>query len=145
MAVGQHKTISILLFSFFLAFQSCYTVQKTHSEAMDDLLNGATKQDVLKMWGVPSEKRTEGRYAEWIYDFGSRYITRSYGSTMYTFDANAYIKVQFYGDRVTDWKTRGVNYERTKTDKGRTAIAAIIITSATIGLGILCGKLLSPY
>ncbi len=141
-----HKPISIVLF-FILVLSSCYTVKYTHNEAMNSVL-GLTKSEVIKNWGIPSDKRIDGKYEEWFYDFGTRYITYSgpqnvqsnkYGRMYYTTTAQSYALLQFTDYRVTGWQTKGVDYEKTEMNKGKTAIAAVVLTAITITLGMLLG------
>ena len=120
-----------------------------------DLVNiamqSATKNDVLSAFGIPTHKKSEGRYSEWIYDYGTNYLTlsnptttdinvntnplvlapniqaRTYGGMSYTTTFQHYVKFSFYDDKVQSWKPVGMDYTIKEKDQGKT-IAAIFLT-----------------
>ena len=110
-----------------------------------------TKNDVLNAFGIPTHKKSEGRYSEWVYDGGTNYLTlsnptttdinintnplvlapniqaRTYGGNSYNITFQHYIKFSFYDDKVQSWKPVGMDYTIKEKDQGKT-IAAIFLT-----------------
>ena len=100
----------------------------THSEVMDKY---KTKRDVVKGFGIPSNKDKFEGIEIWYYDKGSTSTTSAYGSANTNLNSNTYsginantsaransttrtynkyIEFQFENDRVTNWRTKGIDY-----------------------------------
>lgn len=72
-----NKTIlNAVLISFVLISSSCATyvwkASPTHQQVMDGY---KTKDQVIRKFGIPTTKKTEGEYEEWYYDFGTKTVT----------------------------------------------------------------------
>lgn len=141
------SVIAILLLT-----PSCYVIKYTHQEVMDEII-GQTKEEVIASVGIGDERRTEGRYEEWIYygdektftynrpsnsnttvqvnpySNSARVNTHNYGSSSVTRNVTGYIKVTFYDGVVTKWESRGVDLSEKEYKPGRSLIAFV----ATIG------------
>ena len=147
----RKRCILPILCIIFTGISSCYTVKFTHQEVMDLAMQSATKSDVLNIWGIPTHKKSEGRYSEWVYDYGTNYLTlsnptttdinvntnpyvlapeiqaRTYGGESYNIAFQHYVKFSFYDDKVQSWKSVGMDYTVKEKDQEKT-IAAIVFT-----------------
>jgi hypothetical protein len=71
----------------------------THEEAMEQMLGGGTKDEVIAVFGIPDDKKIEGDYEQWTYYGGVRSVTRSSPSYSTT-TASAKPTYDIYGDVV---------------------------------------------
>lgn len=125
---------------------------------MDEVVLNSTKDDIIQVFGLPDEKKTEGSYEEWIYLRGQRTIsyrqptysrsivnvkpvyddlyadvnTMNYGGTSYSRTIDVYIKVLFQDGIAVSWDTRGVDYSERDVSAGAT-LGAILGTVIAIG------------
>jgi hypothetical protein len=44
----------------------------THKQVMDQFV---TKDQIIKKFGLPTSKKNEGEYEEWLYDYGTKTVT----------------------------------------------------------------------
>jgi hypothetical protein len=133
--------IGFCIFSIYtLTFLSgCTTVLQSHSDVMSSY---ATKDEVKNRLGLPSEKREDGSYSEWIYSYGQsiRGVSSNlYGNntriTNYT-QNDKYIKFVFNGNYMTKWESNGVDLGVKKTDIKNT----VILTALGLGLVIVAAS-----
>lgn len=95
-----------------LLLNACGPVLYTHREVMDSF---KTKQDLINRFGLPTEKRTDTDYEQWIYDCGStvRGITTPVYGNMSVTRFNTYSKYMMFmldgQGNVIRWQSNGVN------------------------------------
>lgn len=70
------KYLFFLTFSLFLLCSSCsikvVEATTTHKQVMDRY---KSKDQIVAKFGLPTNKKTEGEYEEWLYDYGTKTIT----------------------------------------------------------------------
>lgn len=70
------KYIIYVTFSLFLLCSSCsikvVEATTTHKQVMDKY---KSKDQIVAKFGLPTSKKTEGEYEEWLYDYGTKTIT----------------------------------------------------------------------
>lgn len=127
----------LILFSIGILLNSCvsttlsyasrkarnYKIKKegefhSHSKYMNE--NFKTKEDVIKKFGSPSEKKYEENIEIWIYNFGkitkSKEITKSGNIENETISTriitnNDFVEFQFKdGENVYNWRSKGIDY-----------------------------------
>lgn len=145
--------------TLLLILSSCTMTKYTHSQVMNNAVNGKTKEQILQEFGIPTEKRVEGNYEEWIYVLGQRSISlsppSSSRSTVKVYPSRAtidtrysasmgmtrtvedYIKITFQGDKAIRWNTQGVDYTVTERDSEKTALAVVFSVLGSVLLGVL--------
>ena len=69
--------VKLLAFaSLCIIFSSCsikvVEATTTHKQVMDKY---KTKDQIVAKFGLPTNKKTEGEYEEWLYDYGTKTIT----------------------------------------------------------------------
>jgi hypothetical protein len=157
------KNIFIISIILTIITSSCYVTKYTHSEVMNMSVTNQTKDGILKKFGIPSQKKSEGSYEEWIYDLGQRTIvlglpstsntkinvnpsynsadlrTNRYGGGAISSTYNNYIKITFQNSTAIKWETQGVDYTVTENKPGATALLVI----GTIGTSVLLALLLA--
>jgi len=70
---------NFLFFLGLLSLFACTKVIYTHKQVMDEI---KSKDQVIKKFGLPNSKMTEGEYEQWYYDYGME--SRSRTSSTYT-------------------------------------------------------------
>lgn len=147
----------IFVFFVLISLNSCYSTKFTHSQVMDSAVNGKNKNEIVRQFGIPKEKRVEGNFEEWVYDMGQRTValdvpstTRTsvkvspsraninsnyYGGGSISKTFNDYIKITFQGDQAIRWDTQGIDYSVEEFDAG----ATILVVLLTIGSGVALG------
>ena len=149
----RKRCILPILCIIFTGISSCYTVKFTHQEVMDLAnlaMQRATKNDVLSAFGIPTHKKSEGRYSEWVYDYGTNYLTlsnptttditvntnplvlapniqaRTYGGNSYNIAFQHYIRITFYDNEVRGLESVGMDYTVKEKDQEKTIIAIVL-------------------
>ena len=149
--------------SFFLmvvvtiSMSSCYTTIRSTSQVLGSY---TTKDQVVRAFGLPSEKRSDGNYTEFYYDQGSVSVgssysrsnanasASSYGNTTYgsaqgsgyaigsVSNYNRYVKFTFdHRDNVISSEAQGVDMAEKKAAWGKT----ILLLLGSLGLGVGLG------
>jgi hypothetical protein len=72
----------LFIMTLALMFSSCSirTIQATttHKQVMDGF---KTKDIIIAKFGLPTSKKTEGEYEEWLFDYGTKTITEGQANT----------------------------------------------------------------
>ncbi|MDO9579912.1 MAG: hypothetical protein Q7J06_05020 [Bacteroidales bacterium] len=87
---------TILIFTatvLMLITSSCYSTKYTHNVVMDTAIKGRSKEQILNIFGFPTEKKTEGNYELWVYDLGQRTVSLNLPSS-----TNANVTVDPYSN-----------------------------------------------
>lgn len=152
------KTTLITASVALLICTSCFTTKVTHYQAMDRAVIGKSKDNIIKTFGFPDDKKVEGNYEEWLYNKGQKTVTSNastfsnanvsvnqYGGTTYA-NGNSvthgggsvsrtytnYIKIVFQDDRAIKWDTQGVDYAEYKPSVGKTLLGAGVFVGAIL-------------
>lgn len=64
--------INLLLATLLLASCSTITIIHSHEEVMNSF---KTKEQIIEKLGLPTDKRFDGIYEEWYYNFGTKSVT----------------------------------------------------------------------
>ena len=70
------KVIPAFVFLMSITVTSCSVkvieATTTHKQVMDQF---TTKDQIIKKFGLPTSKKNEGDYEEWLYDYGTKTVT----------------------------------------------------------------------
>jgi outer membrane protein assembly factor BamE (lipoprotein component of BamABCDE complex) len=123
----------------------------THSEFMNNL---TTKRQVIQKFGSPTTRESIEGIELWYYNKGTSTYAYSSGTSNTNLNSNynnginartnasagtsvssyeKYVEFQFDGDRVVNWRTKGVNYGKVAPSYEANMILGMIIDG---GLGI---------
>jgi hypothetical protein len=100
-----------------------------------------TKADVIKDFGLPSVKKEDGQFSEWIYDYGSttRGVTTrlsGYNFNVSNFNtSNNYVKFNFQGNNVTNWSTNGADFTIKNGNDEKTLLWILGVSGVLIFIG----------
>jgi len=67
--IAQSLIIILVMSS---CYQNVWEATITHKQMMDSF---NTKEIIISKFGLPTNKKTEGDYEEWLYDYGTKIIT----------------------------------------------------------------------
>ena len=122
----------------------------SHSDVMDKY---KTKKDVIRGFGIPTNKDKFEGIDIWYYDKGSTSTTSSYGNANTNLNSNTYsginantnanissttrsynkyVEFQFENDRVVNWRTKGIDYGDKPNWLGAYAFGFLIDTVLTV-------------
>lgn len=151
-----------LVLIMFIFTSSCVSTKYTHSQVMDNAVKGKSKEEILRHFGLPTQKQVEGSYEQWVYDLGQGTIslplpsnsrtkvqvnpysnsadisTRTYGGGSISGIFNRCIKVTFQNGYGFNWETIGVDYTVTESNP----VGTVLIVIGTVVGGILLGVLM---
>ena len=133
----RNNTFSFLLISMLL-LSSCSKVLYSHNDVM---ARYRSKADVIKGFGLPTVKKEEGQYSEWIYNYGSTiqgFNTKLSGSNVNLSKYNTYstyVKFNFQGDKVIDWRTQGTDFTVKSGNDEKTLLWILGISGVLIFIG----------
>lgn len=158
------KKAKLLFAVIFLATcTSCVTTLFTHKQVMDNAVIGKTKDEIIKTFGLPSQKQTEGNYEQWIYDLGEKTTTLSrpsmsntnvninptsntanvrtteFGGRSESETYKKYVKVVLQDDLGIKWDSVDVDYSVTEQNN----VGTVFYVLGVVGGGILLGVLLA--
>jgi len=131
-----------------LSLLSCTKTIYTHEQVIDRY---KTKQDVTKTFGIPTEKRMEDNYEEWLYrydkyDSFTEHSVKEYHNTQTTIVTdfnkyNRYLKFTFdLQGNVTRCDYTGVDFTVKGKDKGATIALVISGTALVVGIVLLATR-----
>lgn len=153
------KFLTAVLFLLFLT--SCTKTIYSHE---DVITRQQTKEDVIKQFGLPSEKFEDNGYTQYVYDYGSTTVSSSYGrrntnvtvnsssNSLYgSANSNAYVvgRMSTYtnyakfvfdsNDRLIRWETKGVDFAEKKPAPFKTALYFLVCLGAGVGIALAAG------
>jgi len=145
-----------LLSLFFL--NSCTKTIYSHQDVIE---KQRTKDDVIRQFGVPTEKYEENGFTQYVYNYGSTSIGSSYGrsntnasvtagnNSLYgsaNTTAFAFGRVSTYSnyakfvfdsnDRLIRWETKGVDFAEKKPAPLKTALGILVCLGTGVALAL---------
>ncbi len=140
----------LLITLYMLTLTSCTKVIYTHNNYMQSF---KTKQDLIKTFGLPTQKRQEDTYTEWLYDYGRIAINSGTNTNLFNSnlpnattvngeytniikEENRFVKfILDENNNIVSYTSTGVNF----TKKKKNVLATLLVTTSVIvgGFGLL--------
>ena len=120
--------ITPLLLLGMLSLFSCTQVIYSHEQVMDRY---KTKQNIAKVFGLPTEKITRDTSEKWLYKYSGSHSRDEYRNVS-TLDVPEFGKYKRYvvfnfdkQGNVASWEYQGVNFAERGEDSAATVLAAL--------------------